>query len=156
MDQKRLMIAIALSLGILLVFQFAVERFLPHPPPSPTQTLAQANNAGTPQAVGTGAPGTGPVVPAGPRLAISAPKISGSIGLTGAVFDDVVLKDYHQTIAKDSPLVQLLGQRGSAKPSYAQFGWTPVGNIKVPTDADRLDPVGQRANPAKPGHAELG
>jgi YidC/Oxa1 family membrane protein insertase len=144
------MLAIALSLGILLVFQFAVERFLPHPPPSPTQTLQQANNAGTPQAAGAGAPGATPAAPSGPRLAISAPKISGSIGLTGAVFDDVVLKDYHETIAKDSPLVQLLGRRGSAKPSYAQFGWTPVGNIKVPTDATVWTPSSQELTPQSP------
>ncbi len=151
MDQKRLLLAIALSLGILLVFQFAVERFLPHPPPSPTQTLAQVNNAGTPQAaVGTAAPGATQAAPAGPRLAINAPRISGSIGLTGAVFDDVVLKDYHETIAKDSPLVQLLGQRGSAKPSYAQFGWTPVGNIKVPTDATVWTASGNQLTPQSP------
>ena len=150
MDQKRLMLAIALSLGILLVFQFAIERFLPHPPPSPTPTLVQANNAGTPQVVGTSAPGAVATAPAGPRLAINAPKMSGSIGLTGAVFDDVVLKDYHQTLAKDSPLVQLLGRRGSATPSYAQFGWTPVGNVKVPTDTTVWTPSGSDLTPQSP------
>jgi YidC/Oxa1 family membrane protein insertase len=150
MDQKRLMIAIALSLGILLVFQFAIERFLPHPPP-PAPALVQANNVGTPQAVGTNVPGAAATaVPAGPRLVIDAPKMSGSIGLTGAVFDDVVLKDYHETLAKDSPLVQLLGRRGSAKPSYAQFGWTPVGNIKVPTDATVWTPSGNNLTPQSP------
>ena len=150
MDQKRLLLAIALSLGILLAFQFGVERFLPHPPPSPP-TLAQVNNAGTPQAaVGTAAPGATQAAPAGPRLTINAPRISGSIGLTGAVFDDVVLKDYRETIAKDSPLVQLLGQRGSAKPSYAQFGWTPVGNIKVPTDATVWTASGNQLTPQSP------
>ncbi|HEY1857332.1 membrane protein insertase YidC [Acidocella sp.] len=149
MDQKRLMLAIALSLGILLVFQFAVERFLPHPPPSPTQTVQQAGNAGTPQGVGA-SPAGAPTAPVGPRLAINAPRISGSIGLTGAVFDDVVLKDYHETIAKDSPLVQLLGRPGSAKPSYAQFGWTAVGNIKVPTDATVWTPSGNTLTPQSP------
>ena len=153
MDQKRLMLAIALSLGILLVFQFAVERFLPHPPPSPTQTVQQAQQrrhaagGGGRRARRRAAPAG---APSGPRLAINAPKISGSIGLTGAVFDDVVLKDYHETIAKDSPLVQLLGRRGSAKPSYAQFGWTPVGNIKVPTDATVWTPSGHELTPQSP------
>jgi YidC/Oxa1 family membrane protein insertase len=151
MDQKRLMLAIALSLGILLVFQFAIERFLPHPPPGPTPALVQANNAGTPQAAGAGAPSAAaPTAPAGPRLAINAPKISGSIGLTGAVFDDVVLKDYRQTIAKDSPLVQLLGRRGSAKPSYAQFGWTPVSDVKVPTDSTVWTASGSQLTPQSP------
>ncbi len=137
MDQKRLLLAIVLSLGILLVFQFAVERFLPHPAHSPAQITQQVDQAATPQgAVAAGAPGTAQMAPpSGPRLQVNAPKISGSIALTGAVFDDVVLKDYHETIAPHSPLVQVMGRRGSAKPSYAQFGWSPVGDIKVPTDA---------------------
>jgi YidC/Oxa1 family membrane protein insertase len=150
MDQKRLMLAIALSLGILLVFQFAIERFLPHPPPRPTPALVQqANNAGTPQAAEASGPAA-TTAPAGPRLAINAPKISGSIGLTGAEFDDVVLKDYRQTIAKDSPLVQLLAPPGSAKPTYAQFGWTPVGNIKVPTDSTVWTPSANELTPQRP------
>ncbi|HUW79334.1 MAG TPA: membrane protein insertase YidC [Acidocella sp.] len=139
MDQKRLMLALALSLGIMLVFQFVFSKYLPHPAPGPTQTTAQTQQAaGTtpPQAAGApGATGTAkpPRVP-GLRLAVDAPKISGSIALTGAMFDDVVLKDYHETTAKDSPLVQVMGRPGSSKPSYAQFGWTAVGSVKVPDD----------------------
>ena len=95
-------------------------------------------------------PGAAQAAPAGPRLVIDAPRMSGSIGLTGAVFDDVVLKDYRETLAKDLPLVQLLGRRGSAKPSYAQFGWTPVGNIKVPTDATVWTASGNSLTPQSP------
>ncbi|OYV38628.1 MAG: membrane protein insertase YidC, partial [Acidocella sp. 20-61-6] len=143
MDQKRLLLAIALSVGIMLIFQFAFDKYLPHHhtanlAPSPAQTMAQAKAAaGTPQAAEeAGAPATGQPAPTtGPRLKIAGDKVSGSVALTGAIFDDVVLKDYHETIAKDSPLVQVLGQVGSDKPYYAQFGWTPVGNIKVPNDS---------------------
>jgi YidC/Oxa1 family membrane protein insertase len=137
MDQKRLLIAIALSLGIMLVFEFLQDKYFPHPAPGPAQTLAQAQAAaGTPQAAEqAGAPGTAQTAPvSGPRLPVDAPKISGSIALTGAVFDDVVLKNYHETVAPDSPLVQLMGRRGGSKPSYAQFGWTALGNVKVPDD----------------------
>jgi len=137
MDQKRLLIAIALSLGIMLGFEFLQDKYFPHPAPGPSQTLAQAQQAaGTPQAAAeAGAPGTSQTAPvSGPRLSVDAPKISGSIALTGAVFDDVVLKNYHETVASDSPLVQLLGRRGGSKPTYAQFGWTALGDIKVPDD----------------------
>jgi YidC/Oxa1 family membrane protein insertase len=136
MDQKRLLLAIAISLGIMLLFTTVQERYFPHPVPAPSQVQAQ-QAAGTPQAAAeAGAPGTAQTAPApGPRLNINSPKISGSIGLTGAVLDDVVLKDYHETIAPDSPLVRLMDRRGGTKPSYAQFGWTPAGNIKVPDDA---------------------
>jgi YidC/Oxa1 family membrane protein insertase len=134
MDQKRVLTAIALSLGILLVFQFISTKYFPQPLPS--QAVTQP--AGTPAAAAqAGAPGTAQIAPAvsGPRLPINATDISGSIGLTGAVFDDVVLKNYHETVAKNSPLVQVMGRRGGSKPSYAQFGWTADGEtVKLPTD----------------------
>jgi YidC/Oxa1 family membrane protein insertase len=139
MDQKRLLIAFALSAAIMLVFTFVQEKYFPHPAPGPSQTVAQAQDAaGTPQAAQeAGAPGTSQTAPvvSGPVLALDAPKISGSIALTGAIFDDVVLKDYHETIAPDSPLVQIMGKRGGSKPSYAQFGWTALGGVKVPDDS---------------------
>jgi YidC/Oxa1 family membrane protein insertase len=139
MDQKRLLIAFALSAAIMLVFTFVQEKYFPHPAPGPSQTVAQAQEAaGTPQAAQeAGAPGTSQTAPvvSGPVLTLDAPKISGSIQLTGAIFDDVVLKDYHETIAPDSPLVQIMGKRGGSKPSYAQFGWTALGGVKVPDDS---------------------
>ncbi len=153
MDQKRLFIAFALSISIMLVFSFVQQKYFPHPAPSPSQTVQQAQqSAGTPAAAAAaGAPATGqPAPPSGPRLAIDAPKISGSIALSGAEFDDVVLKDYHETIAKDSPLVQVLGRRGSAKPSYAQFGWTALGNVKVPDNTTLWKASAQELTPQSP------
>jgi YidC/Oxa1 family membrane protein insertase len=154
MDQKRLMLAIALSLGIMLVFQFVIGKYLPHPAPGPSQTMAQAQQAaGTPQAaVAAGAPATGAPAPAtGPRLTVDAPKFSGSVALTGALFDDVVLKNYHETIAPDSPLVQIMGKVGSKTPSYAQFGWTPAAaGTKVPDDSTLWTASAATLTPAEP------
>jgi YidC/Oxa1 family membrane protein insertase len=139
MDQKRLLLAISLSLAIMVIFQVVIGKFLPHPAPSPAQTVAQAQQAaGTPQAAAAaGAPGTAQTAPAaaGPRLAIDAPKLSGSLALTGAVLDDIQLKDYHETISKTSPAVQILGRRDGDKPTFVQFGWDAVTpNIPVPSD----------------------
>jgi YidC/Oxa1 family membrane protein insertase len=137
MDQKRLLLAIALSLGILLVFQFVQTRYFPHPnpPPTPSQTQTQTQTLTPAQIASGAAPGAASAVASGPRLSFDGPKVSGSIELTGAVFDDVVLKDYHETVAKNSPLVQIMGRRGGTTPSYAQFGWTGVGAVKVPDDS---------------------
>src|SRR5271156_6984823 len=131
MDQKRLLTAIALSLGIMLIFEYVQTKYFPHPVPPAAQTISQVQQqAGTPETAG--APGAAQAAPpSGPRLTLDAPQVSGSIALTGAVFDDVVLKSYHETIDKNSPLVQLMGRRGSTKPSYAQFGWTAPNGVKV-------------------------
>jgi YidC/Oxa1 family membrane protein insertase len=156
MEQKRVFLAIAISLVILLVFQFGVERFLPHPAPSPALTTQQASAvAGSPAAAqAAGAPSTGESVPAaaGPRLTIDAPKLSGSVALTGAVLDDIVLKDYHETIAKDSPLVQIMGRRTSDKPYFAQFGWNAGSGsaVTVPGDATVWTASAPQLTPATP------
>ena len=151
MDSKRLILALAISFGILAVFTVVQQRFFPAP--NPPQTMQQAKQAaGTTQAaIAAGAPGTAQAAPAnGPRLAVDAPMLKGSIGLTGAMFDDVVLKDYHETIAKTSPLVQIEGRRGSATPSYAQFGWTAASGVKVPDDNTVWTPSAQELTPDSP------
>ena len=131
MDQKRLLLAVSVSLVIMLAFTFIQDKFLPHPAPVPAQVQAPAMAAQS-----AGAPGTAQQAPApGPRLAVDAPLMQGSIGLTGAVFDDVVLKQYHATVAPNSPLVQVMGRRGGDKPSYVQFGWSASAGVKVPDDS---------------------
>ncbi len=154
MDQKRLFLAIAISLAIMVIFQVVIDKFLPHPPPAPVVTLAQPqHNAGPAQATAAGAPGTAQTVPAaaGPRLAIDAPKLSGSIALTGAVLDDIQLKEYHETISKTSPLVQILGRRDGDKPTFVQFGWDAVTpNTPVPTDSTLWTASAPKLTPATP------
>ncbi|HTC10985.1 MAG TPA: membrane protein insertase YidC [Acetobacteraceae bacterium] len=139
MDQKRLFLAIAISVAILLGFQF----LMPHPAvPPPSQTASQS----TPAKPGSGEPGAaGPAKPTvaantvpktAPRVQIDAPSVGGSISLLGARIDDLVLKDYRETLAPDSPLVRLLEPRSEAEPYYAQYGWTaPAGvSVKLPGD----------------------
>ncbi|MBU6425927.1 MAG: membrane protein insertase YidC, partial [Rhodospirillales bacterium] len=153
MDTKRLILALAISFGILGIFTVVQEKFFPHPAPSPAQTEQQAQQAaGTKQAaIEAGAPGTAQNAAAnGPRLTVDAPMLKGSIGLTGAVFDDVVLKDYHETIAKNSPLVQIEGRRGGDTPSYAQFGWTASAGVKVPGNDTVWTPSAEELTPGTP------
>ena len=155
MDQKRLLLAISISLAIMVIFQVVIGKFLPHPAPSPAVTLSAAqHSAGTPQAAAAaGAPGTAQTAPAatGPRLAIDAPKLSGSIALTGAVLDDISLKDYHETISKASPLVQIFGRRDGGTPTYVQFGWDAVTpNIPVPGDSTIWTASAGTLTPATP------
>ena len=70
------------------------------------------------------------------RIPIETHSIAGSISLTGARIDDLVLKDYKQTIEKDSPDVILLSPSGVADAYYAAFGWSDAagGSAKTPGD----------------------
>src|ERR1700761_1660902 len=131
MDQKRLFLAIAVSLAILLGFQWLVAPHLPKPPPqqiaqtSASQSVEQ-HPATMPQ---EGSPGAAvPPAAAAPRLKIDAPRVEGSLDLRGAKLDDLVLKDYREEIAPNSPLVRLLEPRSETHPYYIQYGWTaPAG-----------------------------
>lgn len=153
MDQKRLLLAISISLAILVLFQLAAEHFVPHAPPHvATQHLAQTQRAQTgpvhhqltqhltqnlEPGVTSGAPAPAAAVTAVqavPRLKIEAPSVAGSMSLRGAKLDDLVLRGYHVTVKKSSPLVRLLSHASGSKPYYVQFGWNaaPGETMAVP------------------------
>ncbi len=130
MDQKRLMLAIALSIAILLGFQLLLPK-APAPVRQQTAELVTKNtpSGATPRPTGDPAsPGMQPVsVPPPrevPRLAIAAPRVQGSVSLIGARIDDLVLRNYHVEVSPDSPLVRLLEPRADPQPYYVQYGWT--------------------------------
>ncbi|HEY1706825.1 MAG TPA: membrane protein insertase YidC [Rhizomicrobium sp.] len=70
----------------------------------------------------------------GKRIVISTPKVDGSIRLTGATFDDLRLRDYHETVDKKSPEIVLLAPSSTKYPYLATFGWVgaPGSNIPLP------------------------
>ncbi len=71
------------------------------------------------------------------RVAVNGTRLGGSIALKGARIDDLTLLDYKATIDADSPAVTLLSPHGAANPYFSQFGWVPVGELKVP-DGDSV------------------
>ena len=127
MDQRRLFLAIAISLAILLGFRALFPaRHVPPPVEQTTQSTPASQTP--PRPTGNPAsPGTEPVAVAPPRevprLAIQAPSVEGSVSLLGARFDDLVLRDYHEEVSKTSPLVRLLEPSSDPQPYYVQFGW---------------------------------
>jgi YidC/Oxa1 family membrane protein insertase len=141
MDNRRLLYAISISLVILVIFQVLGGYFLPKPPPKPivahstvSRTMAPASGAASSGAA-PGVPGEATTAAAAaPRLMIDAPAIKGSMSLLGARLDDLVLTNYHQTVSKKSPLVQLLSRPGGKKSYYVQFGWdaAPGSALAVP------------------------
>src|SRR5438067_8114055 len=154
MEQKNLLLAIVLSVGILIGFQFLFEKLRPPvPPPSPavpTQTAPATPSPGTaapgvtPGAPGTTAPATGAAAAPGaetreqaiaeqPRVRINTPRLHGSVALTGGRIDDLTLATYHETVDPKSPEVVLLWPKGTKDPYFAEFGWVAgTSGTKVP------------------------
>ena len=152
MDQKNLIVAIALSVAILVGFQYLMPR--PHvvvatdAPIAATPTPA-GPVAGSPVAQ-PGSAGAQAVPREVPRLPIDAPEVRGSISLLGARIDDLLLRDYRDTIDPASPLVRLLEPRADPQPYFVQFGWTaaPGSTVAVPGD----DTVWAGTGPLSAGH----
>ncbi len=155
MDQKRLFLAIAVSLAILLSFQMLIAPHLPKPPAQQVAQTSEQHPATTPL---EGAPAaaalpTPAAEPANvPRVKIDAPRVEGSINLLGAKLDELVLKDYREEIAPNSPLVQLLEPRSKDHPYYIQYGWTaPEGKtVKLPGNDTTWTSSSDELVPGKP------
>lgn len=158
-DQKNLIIAIAVSVAIMLGFQFFVEA--PKQEKLRQQQAAQQQSqTSAPTAPGgatTGAPDASglPALPSlaqqveqaasrekalaeTPRVKIEGKRLFGSLNLVGGRIDDVVLPEYRETIDKDSMPIHLLSPTGGPSPYYAEFGWTAAGNaVALPSGQTR-------------------
>jgi YidC/Oxa1 family membrane protein insertase len=167
MDQKRLFAAIALSIGILLLFdlwnrpqreaeqqrleqqRIAQQAATPAPavPVPAAGSAAPAGMPGMPSATSVGpAPDVAARAPE-QRLAVDNPRVGGTLNLRGARLDDLVLKDHREAVQANSPPVRLLAARGSDHPYFAQWGWTAAdGRTRVPDiDTDWTAEGGQLA-----------
>ena len=96
------------------------------------------------------------VLAASPRVMIDTPSIGGSIDLKGGKIDDIVLKDYHETVDPKSPNVRLFSPPGAPDAYWAETGFVSPAGAKTPSldtvwTADRPD-----ADPDAAGDADLG
>ena len=173
-DQKNMLIAIAISLAILLGFQFFYEfPKLEKERERQAQIAAQdKSQLPTPSNQGPDAkvqaPGGGVSAPgvktevltaqkraealkSAPRVGIESPTLVGSISLVGARLDDLVLKQYGQTVEDNSERIHLLHPSGAPKSYFAEFGWvggSDSPNLPGPTTIWSSD--GKQLTPGQP------
>lgn len=151
-NQRNMILAIVLSAVVLFGWSALSERFFPTANPPVTKIVdgkqvVLPNPAADPTADAPAAiRDRNLVLRETPRLRIDTPKLAGSVNLTGARIDDLVLKAHRETIAKDSPPIRLLSPSGAQAAYFANFGWTGEG-VGVPgadtvwrTDATVLSP----------------
>lgn len=108
--------------------------------PAPT---GQANNP-------TGVSSVNDALGATARVRIETSRLEGSINLTGGRIDDLLLRDYRETIDEDSELIRLFHPVGSESAYYAEIGlvaaaggpelpksdtvWSVAGNTTLSVD----------------------
>ena len=161
-NQKNLLLAILLSVGVLFFWQVfyanpklkdeqerlkrqkdvATQQLPTAPGTTPTST-AGAPVVGTQPSVTPGP--AAPAVPAAtvamtraqalaasPRVAIDTPALKGSVALKGGRIDDLLLKNYRETVQPSSPNIVLFSPREAADSYFAEFGWTSAASAATP------------------------
>jgi YidC/Oxa1 family membrane protein insertase len=153
-DQRNLIIFVVLAALIFFAWQPLTHYFMP-PATTPAieardgeivtpQQEAADPTVDTPTAVRDRA--TVLAETAGQRVRIDTPTLSGSLNLKGARIDDLVLKEYNETVEDDSPPIRLLSPSGTEDAYFAGFGWrgagldAPDGNTLWQASGDVLAP----------------
>ncbi|RFU12955.1 membrane protein insertase YidC [Rhodobacteraceae bacterium W635] len=139
---KNLILAMALSMGVILIWSIM---FPPETPPDdPNETGSEAVSvadetapevalvppSADPADTSNTATDTAPeALSETPRIEIDTPGLMGSIALTGGRLDDLLLRNYTQELDPDSDNVRLLSPVGASGAYYALYGWTPGGAL---------------------------
>ena len=136
-NQRNLILAVVLCLGLLLGFDLVMGQFYPDPPASERVT-AEADTPAQQVAIEEGSSAVAgqardlaTALASTDRIAIDAPEVAGSINPVGARVDDIVLKTHRQTVARNSGPVRLFSPDGTPAQQFAQFGWVGEG-VRLP------------------------
>ncbi|MBW3097568.1 membrane protein insertase YidC [Pseudohoeflea coraliihabitans] len=150
-NNRNYMVAIVLSVLVLIAWQFfyispklEAERQAAQQEQALSPTGTQPGAQGTSQGdIPAATPGTaaqnGQAIPGGQtaapaasrdeavagsaRVVIDTPALTGSINLTGARIDDLRLKEYHEAVDPESPIITLLSPVGTGRGYFAEVGY---------------------------------
>ena len=132
-NQKNLFLAIAISMAIIFGFQFLM------PPEAPVEKPTTNTNVDTGvDLISNSAPTINfenkeKVLLNSERVTFDNGKIAGSINLTGAIIDDLVLLDYREFLDINSAKISFLNPVGSEDTYYLDTGWASNDkNINFP------------------------
>jgi YidC/Oxa1 family membrane protein insertase len=159
-DTRNLFLAIALSVLVMAAWQYfyagplyqkqhqaqlqaqteAAQQAQPSATPGATASPPGAPAAATPPgAPATTAPETvSQVLAASPRVTIDTPSVGGSIDLKGGRIDDIILKDYRETIDPKSPNIRLFSPPGAPDAYWAETGFVSPGGVAKTPNLDTL------------------
>ena len=147
-DQKNFFIAIALSIAVLFAFQY----FMPSAPQKvePQSTPQSTQQPIVPQVVAPQPLTRAEALKAAPhRLPLQSSSVKGSINLEGALFDDLTLVKYHETVNPKSPEIVLLSPQNAPHAYTAHFGWAGAQGL-LPNEKTLWQTNGLKLTPQTP------
>jgi len=135
-EQKNLFLAIAISIAIIVFFQFFFPTTITEPIQeteneiiAPATSIDDQKNK-TVEIVKL----KEDVLISTDRVNIETSSVKGSINLTGAILDDLTLANYKISLDENSQNIDLFSPDGTSNPYYIEFGWKELGggNIELP------------------------
>ena len=141
MENRNVIIAVILSTAILIGWSMYFEnpdeaqrKRLELQGKTETQTnIQKPETPQTTKANPTKAISRGEALKEGERVSIENSNLAGSISLRGAIIDDIVLKNYRETLDKNSKPIVVLSPKKSDEGYFVESGWaTTKSDIKVP------------------------
>ncbi len=154
-DTRNLFLAIAMSVLVMAAWQYFYAGPLYQREHQAQMEANQANTAAPTEAQPTGPTTASPpgapaaalppgapartapqtvsaALAASPRVVIDTPSVGGSIDLKGGKLDDLILKDYHETVDPKSPYVRLFSPPGAPDSYWAETGFVSPAGAKTP------------------------
>ena len=135
-EQKNLLLAILASLVVLLGFQllFPAEKI---PQNNPVQE-SESSFTPSPEVITEMPKARNEIISESERIKINNQYIDGSITLTGARFDDIILTNYLTDLSPNSENVKYLSPKGSNDAYFAEYGWVSANNNLILPDANSI------------------
>ena len=160
MENRNVIIAVILSTAILIGWSMYFEnpdeaqrKRLEIQGKTETQTnIQKPETPQTTKANPTKAISRGEALKEGDRVSIENSNLAGSISLRGAIIDDIVLKNYRETLDKNSKPIVVLSPKKSEDGYFVESGWaTTKSDVKVP-DNNSVWQIreGKKLTPASP------
>ena len=164
MEKRNLIVAIILSVVIMVGWMYFVQTpHLEKQQAAQQQQQAQTTQPAEQPAGQTGQPASAPqdgsrkvvsreeALKESPRVAIDTPRLSGSIALKGSRVDDLVLKEYRETVDPQSPNIVLFSPLNSQHAYYADFGWISADSgMALPKSDTQWQADGSTLSPGTP------
>ncbi len=159
-NQRNLLLAVVLSGLLFLGWDVGMRYFYPEAsltaaftdsaPANPAKSAAKPGGTGDIGADAKSAPKVTlkSALASGDRVQIDTPRLAGSINLVGARIDDIVLKDYRETVKKGSGPVRLFAPEGTDTQYFAEFGFVTDGARQASTTRWQAD--GAKLTPTTP------
>ena len=152
-DKRNLILAVALAAIILFGWPYLANQFFPTANPPATQIEGGEQTALPAPEIDPAPDSPGAmrarrsVIGETARIPIQTPRLTGSINLTGARIDDVVLTGYRESLEANAPPIHLFSPAGTKGAYYAGLGWSgqglngPDGNTVWKASGSRLTPT---------------